>query len=66
MHHPEFEASLNFYHLFLDSERVFWKSQGLKEADKCQGLIAKLLAEQQGSGKNGAGKMAFCCGDAQL
>ncbi len=35
--------------LLLDSEKVLWTSRGWREADKCQGLIAKLRAEQQGS-----------------
>lgn len=54
-----FEASLNFYHFFPDSEEVFWRSQGLREADKYQGLIAKLRAEQQGSGESEQRKWHF-------
>lgn len=46
-----FEASLNFYHFFLDSEKVFRWSQGWRKADKCQRLIAKLRTEQRGSGE---------------
>lgn len=45
------ESWLNFYHFFLDSEKAFWRSQGWREADKCQRLIAKLRTEQRGSGE---------------
>lgn len=46
-----FESVLNFYLIFLDKGWVFWRSLGRKEAYKCQCLIAKLQAAQQGSGE---------------
>lgn len=45
------ESALNFYLIFLDKGWVFWRSLGRREASKCQWLIAKLQAAQQGSGE---------------
>lgn len=46
-----FESALNFYLVFLDKGWVFWRSLGRRGAYKCQWLIAKLQAAQQGSGE---------------
>lgn len=46
-----FESALNFYLVSLDKEWVFWRRLGRRGAYKCQWLIAKLRAAQQGSGE---------------
>lgn len=49
MHHPLKPPEL--LPLLMDGEKVLQRSRGWREADKCQGLIAKLRAEQQGFGE---------------